>query len=409
MADASTSGRKVISQGTSGSNMTKDVDKQPDKLLSSSKSVASEGRKNESRGKVSTQKSQPPEKINDEVIKILQELNTNVTKQGSKLESLSKRVDDLYVEYDEYCYPDDSCNDGFLTVIASCPMSASLSDDVKFQAIQNVVVKAAINISKLLDKEGEKLDTQSIEWGTNALAFVGQSNKLINNKRKECHRSDLDPRYYPLTSASLPFTENLYGDDINKSVKDIQDISKIGRDVGRNPSFRPFGRRRSGRPGMFSRGTGRGYFRPGHGSSVVPPPKKLPCGVQEQVNQFSWSNSTETERRQRGNDTGGTSLDNTVLVSSSNAVVNRSTLCFESDYRHTYLSNTKKVHPLVGHLHLMVCRLSGNCSKVDRFHQSLPTSSWHRGDIPPKNNIHRISTNGWNSVVKGKLINFKLL
>lgn len=73
------------------------------------------------------------------------------------------------------------------------------------------------------------------------------------------------------------------------------------------------------------------------------------------------------------------------------------------------LPNTKKVHPLVGHLHLMVCRLSGNCSKVDRFHQSLPTSSWHRGDIPPKNNIHRISTNGWNSVVKGKLINFKLL
>ncbi|XP_060585227.1 uncharacterized protein LOC132741147 [Ruditapes philippinarum] len=368
MADASTSGRKVINQGTSGSNMTKDVDKQPDKLLSSSKSVASEGRKNESRGKVSTQKSQPPEKINDEVIKILQELNTNVTKQGSKLESLSKRVDDLYVEYDEYCYPDDSCNDGFSdshSVLSNVSESGedsqpprkrvcnesdifrnlcdkfqsvekcdteinddlatfvnnsfrngiaddslsnivkeihrpvnceslvktkvngciwrllkpqSQSDDVKFQAIQNVVVKAAINITKLLDKEGEKLDTQSIEWGTNALALLGQSNKLINNKRKECHRSDLDPRYYPLTSASLPFTENLYGDDINKSVKDIQDISKIGRDVGRNPSFRPFGRRRSGRPGMFSRGTGRGYFRPGHGSSVVPPPKNSRVG-----------------------------------------------------------------------------------------------------------------------------------
>ena len=125
-------------------------------------------------------------------------------------------------------------------------------------------MKASVNLAKLLDKESEALDSQSMEWCTNALALLGQSYKLINNKHKECHRSDLDPRFYPLTSSSLPYTDNLYGDDINKNIRDIQDLSKLGKDIGRNQQTqgRGFYQRRGGRRGL-SRGRGRGnYSRP---------------------------------------------------------------------------------------------------------------------------------------------------
>ena len=104
------------------------------------------------------------------------------------------------------------------------------------------------------------------------MALLGQMNKLINNKRKESHRSDLDPRLYPLTSASQPYTDNLYGDDINKNVRDIQDMSKLGKDIGRSqqPQSRGYFRKRGGRRGP-SRGTGRGrgnYVRPAELNTV---------------------------------------------------------------------------------------------------------------------------------------------
>ena len=145
------------------------------------------------------------------------------------------------------------------------------TDDSKMQAIQNLNVKSSINLVKLLDKEGDNMDPQSVEWGTNALALLGHANKLINNKRKESHKHDLDPKYYPLTSSSLPFTDNLYGDDgdINKNVKDIQDLSRIGRGRGQVP-YRGYGRRRGGYRGTWRPGRGRPYFRSSSSDSTFP-------------------------------------------------------------------------------------------------------------------------------------------
>ena len=61
--------------------------------------------------------------------------------------------------------------------------------------------------------------------------MLGQSNKLINTKRKEIHKGDLDPKYHYLCSATLPFTEFLYGTDgdVNKNVREINDLNRTGR------------------------------------------------------------------------------------------------------------------------------------------------------------------------------------
>jgi hypothetical protein len=64
----------------------------------------------------------------------------------------------------------------------------------------------------------------------------------------------------------------------------------------------------------------------------------------------------------------------------------------------------KKLHPLHKSLRLMVCPVSGNLSKQQAFQQRLPMSSCPPGDLVQRNNIVPTLENGWNFVVKGRLI-----
>ena len=140
------------------------------------------------------------------------------------------------------------------------------TDDVKMQTIQNDMIKASINVAKLLNEAGQSLNADMLNLGTGALALLGQANKLINNKRKESHKKDLDVRYHNLCSANFPFSEWLYGDDVNKNVKDIQDMNKLSRNVGSNQrGGYGHGRGRRGYPRYSTRGRGRpfrGNYKP---------------------------------------------------------------------------------------------------------------------------------------------------
>jgi hypothetical protein len=102
------------------------------------------------------------------------------------------------------------------------------ADDNQMQIIQDLIIKATSNLVKLIDKNADSLDPYDMDWSSNTIALLLQANKLINIHRKELHKSD-----------------HLYGDntDINKNVKDINDLNKIGHNLGRG----------------FPRGNYRGY------------------------------------------------------------------------------------------------------------------------------------------------------
>ena len=151
--------------------------------------------------------------------------------------------------------------------------SQTQTDDSKMQTIQNLILKASICQVKLFDKYVEKFEPEDIELLSNSLALLGQSNKLINTKRKETHKGDLDPKYHYLCSATLPFTEFLYGTDgdVNKNVREINDLNRIGRNQKgqNNKAFGPRGRGRSFRRPFRGRsfvGSGRGRYDVGAAS-----------------------------------------------------------------------------------------------------------------------------------------------
>ena len=53
------------------------------------------------------------------------------------------------------------------------------TDDVKMQTIQNNMIKAAINWSKILNEVEQSKSPEMLNLGTTALALLGQCNKLI--------------------------------------------------------------------------------------------------------------------------------------------------------------------------------------------------------------------------------------
>ena len=134
------------------------------------------------------------------------------------------------------------------------------TDDIKMQLIQNNI-KAAISFTKILNECGDSTGQDMIELGMNALALLGQSNKQINNKRKEFHIEDFDVKYHYLTSQNLPFTDKLYGDDVNKNIRDIQDINRLSKNIGRGTNMSTRGGYRGRHPFRFPQGQGRAHGR----------------------------------------------------------------------------------------------------------------------------------------------------
>ena len=79
--------------------------------------------------------------------------------------------------------------------------------------------------------------------------------------RKETNKGDLDPKYHYFCSATLPFTEFLYGNDVdvNRNVCEINDLKRLGRNQPRTH----FNNR------LFGRGRGRPFRRPFRGCAFA--------------------------------------------------------------------------------------------------------------------------------------------
>ena len=107
------------------------------------------------------------------------------------------------------------------------------TQDSKARVVQNSIIKASCNIAKLLDKAAPVLDKQMLDWGSTAIAVLGQANKWLNVRRKESPTKDKDPKLHYLCSSSIPSSDLLYGDTMIKDIKDIQEMNKISKNVAK--------------------------------------------------------------------------------------------------------------------------------------------------------------------------------
>jgi hypothetical protein len=116
--------------------------------------------------------------------------------------------------------------------------------DKKIQNIEKTLVKAATILTKVVDKMA-KLDTDEnsevLDNCNDTIALLGHANRQINLARRDFMKPDLDANYVHLCAQSMPYTSYLFGDDVSKAAKDIEDTRKIGSRLG-GYQGRPFNR-----------------------------------------------------------------------------------------------------------------------------------------------------------------------
>jgi hypothetical protein len=110
--------------------------------------------------------------------------------------------------------------------------------DKKIPAIEKSVVKAAVLLCKTVnnlaktekEKNTDEFDNV-IDECNDVLALLGHTNRQINLARRDFIRSELNSEYTHLCAHTQPYTTFLFGDDVSKTAKDIEDCSKIANHI----------------------------------------------------------------------------------------------------------------------------------------------------------------------------------
>ena len=132
------------------------------------------------------------------------------------------------------------------------------SADVASQNLQQSIIKGATILTKLVDKLSANSDTSLVESGLDVLALLGQANKQLVQRRREALKPVIQSDFGHLCSTSVPYTNMLFGDDVSKNVKDIQDMERLKKMVKKS-SFGPSHSHRGGRFNPYPRSRGRGF------------------------------------------------------------------------------------------------------------------------------------------------------
>lgn len=103
------------------------------------------------------------------------------------------------------------------------------------QSVETSVIKASIILAKVADKlavlEKEVDDSQKqklekiVDECNDSLALLGHANKQMNMTRRGLIKPELRYEYLHLYAQSVTYTAWLFGDDISKTAKEIEDCS----------------------------------------------------------------------------------------------------------------------------------------------------------------------------------------
>ena len=132
------------------------------------------------------------------------------------------------------------------------------SFDIKLQRIQNCMLKTVCGIIDVLDVNG-KVPTATVNKKlVTCLAMMSHGLSDFNMRRRDLIKPDLSSVYKNMCSSEIPVTDELFGGDLHKVMKDISDsqriVNKMGPKRGPRDSWNETSRGR-GRPW---RGRGRG-------------------------------------------------------------------------------------------------------------------------------------------------------
>ena len=146
--------------------------------------------------------------------------------------------------------------------------SQSHTQDLVLQDIQKSISLALVPIIQLAEQvvnPNTELDRGSIKTVlTDSLSLIGHAQFYISQRRRFNIRPYLNDKYKPICNSDVPLTNELFGNDCHKKIKELGDPTKIpiGATTSNYSKYGRRGRLNFRRPD-HRRGGGRGYGRGG--------------------------------------------------------------------------------------------------------------------------------------------------
>ena len=114
--------------------------------------------------------------------------------------------------------------------------------DLQWQRIQHLVVKALTPVVVVMDILGQREDQQCLKPIGDAFRVLVMMISNISLKRKENISQELAPHFRQLCSPQHPVTTLLFGDELHRELREIQESQNIGFKIGNHGRGRGQGR-----------------------------------------------------------------------------------------------------------------------------------------------------------------------
>ena len=119
------------------------------------------------------------------------------------------------------------------------------TNDKKLQNHQRTLVKVSIIVTKLFDILAKAKESKApldmdmlITKMNNALCLLGDMNFNINMFRRALMKNEMKDQYKKLCSDTVPFSSELFGDELAKLAKDVGETNKMGTKIHKFNAFR---------------------------------------------------------------------------------------------------------------------------------------------------------------------------
>ena len=113
------------------------------------------------------------------------------------------------------------------------------STDLKLQKVQKSLVKGIMivtEVNKMVGNAGPQNAEDTLGSLMDGVLLLVNANKVLNYRRKELMRPQLNANYRHLCSPSNPVTSLLFGDDLPKAVKDISNTNRLSSKLTKDSS-----------------------------------------------------------------------------------------------------------------------------------------------------------------------------
>ena len=204
-----------------------------------------------------TQAYVPSQKKSPAVAKMIAELINSIL-SGKLLPEVAKERDEKYL-------PPDNCE-----LVCTSLVNEEIWDsittqtkqvDIAFQRVQETLTHGISSLPLLADKLAKDVQnkqtpnmTDIMHHVMDSLVLVTHANLSLNMKRRELIKPDLNPPFTRLCKPEIAPTTNLFGDDLQKHLKEITDVSRVGKQLQK----KPLEQRPHSQSGGWTRETARG-------------------------------------------------------------------------------------------------------------------------------------------------------